>query len=216
MATWADWIPDVAPEAPGAPEPSIEDAVRNAVIEFCQRSRWLVRTVPNIDHPGGATAQSFATRLPLAAGERVIEVQEARWYGKEIPRLTPLELDAEYGVWDFQSRTGEPRALVQEREDEYWISPAPSTSQTDALQLRVVIGYGPAALACDDAIRNRWREAIACGALGRLLVQKDQPWTDPTLGATKYGMFEEAIASAKTAAVRGPTKKRLEVRPVFY
>lgn len=215
MALWSDWVPEIAPDVPACPEPLIEDAVRESVIDFLQRTRWLsgVNAVA-ADVIGGAVVRAFASPL-LAAGSQVLEVQGAWLSGKRLEVWSPEEAEEQLGpTWATQ--TGEPRAIVMDRLDGYYVVPAPATTLTAALTMRTATAPLATATSCDDTVRNRWREAIRNGAIARLCAMPEKAWTNTGRAAIGAGMYGSAVASAQVGAARRSSKSRLSVRGVFF
>lgn len=214
MAEWADWIPDIAPDVPGCPDPLIERAVQETVQDFCRRTRSLTRTVDDIDATAGAN--TFGAPL-IEAGEYVVEVQRAWYLGKELDILTPDEVGDEHGIYDWKTRIGTPIALTQEREDAFWLAAGLSTTVADALTMRAAIGYTDAATTCDDLLRRERRYTIRDGARARLLVMS-QSWKSADLASVCGAAYESAVASATVQSVRRSPRRRQrwKTAPAFY
>ena len=215
MANFSDWTPEILPDVPGCPDPLIEDSVRDVVIDFCQRTRWLTKVnATAADVTGGAGERVFATPL-LTTGNRVVEAKAAWYLDKPLKLWTPEEAEENLGsTWATQ--TGEPRAIVMDRLDTYYVAPSPTVTAAAALKMRLVTAPLPTATTCDDLIRNRWREAIKHGAIARLCSMQNKKWTNPDRAGVSAGIYGGAVASAQLAAARGMTKRTLQVRPVFF
>ncbi len=213
MAQWSDWTPDVAIDVPGCPVITLERAIKLTVIDFLERSHWLQRTVAPIDITGGAGVRAFASPV-IATGERVLAVKKAWINGAEIHVYGPGDVEDDQPDW--KTATGSPTAIVMERDDGYYIVPAPTSTMTAALQLKVAIGLLETATACDDSIRVEWRDCIAAGAKARLMFMPDRKWTSPELGAGHQSVYNSGVGSAQVRAVRTPARRPLTIRPYFF
>lgn len=213
MALWSDWTADVAIDVPGCPDPTIERAVRRAVILFLERTHWLARTAAPIDIPSGAAARTFGSPL-IGAGERVLRIQQAWINDKQIPVVSPSEISDELPDW--KTATGTPQYIVQERPDQYWVVPAATAIMTAALRLKISVAPTEAAADVDDIVLIRWRDAIAAGAKARLLAMPGKQWSDNDKAAVNAAAFESGVGDAVVAALRGPARTRLVTTPHFF
>lgn len=213
MATWDQWTPDVAIDVPACPAISIERAVKLTVIDFLERTHWLQRTAAPIDIAGGAASRSFASPV-VATGETVLAVLKAWISGAEVPVYGPA--DVENDRQDWKTLTGAPDCIVQERNDGYYVVPAPTSTMTAALRLKCAIGLLETATTCDDSIRALWRDAIADGAKARLMFIPNQPWTSANLASSYQTRYLDSTKSASVRAIRTPARRPLQTKPYWF
>lgn len=215
MTPWSAWIPDVAIDVPGCPSFTIELAVKRTVTDFLERTHWLQRTSAALDITGGAGSRAFPTALAdSAAGERVLAVLKAWISDKPIDVYGPEDVDDEWPDW--QTRTGTPECVVLQREDGYYVVPAPTSTMTGALRLKAAIGLLDTATGCDDLIATSWREGIAAGAKFRLMMQSGKPWANPERAVAYGSGYNEAVGAASLRALRTPARRKLTTRPYFF
>lgn len=202
------FLPEVLPYVPECPEQVAINAVRNACIEFCEKSQyWLY------DHdPINGVAHMSTYELDLPTCTTAARVMDA-WYNN-IP-LTPRgedEIKRTY-PFDWRELEGNPVFFVQQTQNEVILVPKPLISASQALKLIVVLKPTRDSVDIDDEIYELWAEAIGYGARARLHGLPNQPFSDP-LAAVKYtGMFETAIGRAKVARNRGLARATQRVRP---
>jgi hypothetical protein len=213
MAAWDAWTPDVAIDVPGCPSFTIERAVKLTVIDFLERTHWIQRTAAPIDIAGGAAERTFATPV-IATGERVLAILDAWIDGTQVDVNGPADVADQWPDW--KTVTGAPICVVMERQDSYYVVPAPTNTMAAALRLKVAVGLLETATACDDSIRTEWRDAIAWGAKARLMLISDQQWTSPTLAAVNQADYLSAVNGALLRVLRTPARRPLVTRPYFF
>ena len=213
MANWSDWTNDVAPDVRGCPTPLIEKAVKRTVIDFLQRTAWLQRTAEPIDIPGAAGPQTFASPV-VEAGEVVLRIVKAWISGAEVDLYAPSDVD---DTWpDWKSVTGTPECVVQEKDDAYYVVPAPTALMPAALRLRVAVGLLESATSCDDTILQTWRLGIAAGAKAQLQIMPEKPWSAPDRAQVFAGQYEDAVRAALLRSIRSPARRTMATRPNFF
>lgn len=212
-AAWADWNADMAIDVPGCPAFTIEDAVKKAVIDFCERTHWLKRTVAPINVTGGAGERSFASPV-IGSGECVLAIIKAWYFEEPLNVYGPDDVEDDWPDW--KTRTGDPECIVQESIGGYYLVPSPADNANSALRLKVAIGYTVAATSCDDSILQHWRLAIASGAKARLMSMPDHAWTNYQLAAFHQQEYMAAVKGASVRAIRTPARRPLATKPYFF
>lgn len=213
MATWAEWLPNIAPDVPGCPSPLIEQAVRETAIDFLEQTHLVQRTVAPINIAAGALPRTFASPV-INPGERVLGIKKAWIFDEPAEVRAPSEVEDDWPDW--KTRTGDPECIVMERDDTYYVVPAPDSLLTAALRLRVAIGLLDSATQCDDLLRVEWRDAITSGAKARLMFMQEKPWSSPDRAATFQSLYLDAVNSATVRALRTPARKPLVTKPHWF
>jgi len=208
-SVWSVFLPQILVEVPGVSNPLGEQAVRDAVIEFCDRSY-----VYHVDHPAidALSAQGEYAWNP-GTGLKVVR-PEVVWYEKK--QLTPVtrdELAELYQYWPDE--TGTPIYFVQEKLEKLILVPKPEAASTGAIIAKVSVKPSRAAADVDDAIYEKYLEDIAHGAKWRLFAMVKKPWADPNLASAHKQMFDDAIGRAKVAAFKGHVRSRRRVKAHF-
>ena len=202
MATVAynSWYNEVLPEVPGCALPAIaENAIRNAAIEFCERSHFHIYNHPAINAVAATATYAFVP----PANTLVVKVLQAFYNKKEIFPMTPDELDSMYTTTDWRDRTGTPFYFTQDDELNIRLVPYPNASLTGALKLRVSLKPTRASTTIEARIYEEYLEAIKAGALFRLKSQTSKPYSDPTGAANNLALFNMGIDNARDRASRG-------------
>jgi hypothetical protein len=196
MKTWALFYPDVLPEIPGVPMPMVDHWLRNAAIEFCERTKAHVVTLD----PVNAVADQMGYALPLDANTELVQVVAVKFSGDKLTPKSPGFLEKKYDDWE--SETGTPEHYTQAATDILLLVPAPDTAETDAIAVRAAIKPGTEATGIHDWLFSQYRKAIGAGALAGLL-SMNKPWADPNRALLNQAKFEAAIETAAPAATDG-------------
>jgi hypothetical protein len=213
MAPWSDWTSDVAIDVTGCPSPTIEQAVKQTAIDFLERTHWLQRTAAPIDITGGAGSRAFASPV-IGTGETVLAILKAWYFDEPLDVYGPPDVEDDWPDW--KTRTGDPECIVMERVDGYYVVPAPASTQTAALRLKVAVGLLDTATGVDDSVRVLWRDAIASGAKARLMFMAGKPWSSPDQAGTHQMLYTAAVNGATLRAIRTPARRPLVTRPYFF
>lgn len=200
---WADFLDEILPEMRGTPPQSlVTNAVRNAAIEFCERSYVL-----RMDHPAiSAAADTGEYTWSPGTGLKVVRAEEVWYDGKPLTPITVDDLKDLNEHWT--SWEGTPLYFVQERVEMLTIVPYPADSLADAIEAKVSVKPSRSATGIDDAIWEKYLEVIASGAKARLFAMSGKPWTNEKLAVYHKGMFDDGIDKARLAAFKGHVRSR--------
>lgn len=209
---WSAWFDEVVSDVPGSPSPPlVTNAVRNAAIEFCDRS-WVYR-VELDPMPGEENVPDYALESPI---KKTVVVKVLRlWYDKkEIYPKTQDDLASMYAHWPSQA--GTPQWFTQRDPEVLLLVPMPAATLVDALSAQIAIKPSRVATCIDTAIYEKYLEEIAHGAKARLFAMSRKPWSDAKLQADHQAQFTDAIGRARVQAVRGHTRARLRMKAHFF
>lgn len=210
MSTLDAFLPEVRPWAPGVPDVAAHKAIRNAAIEFCQRTR-LWRYEQTI----AVLATDAATRtIAVPAGSEVFDFEVTTWEGREVTPKATRDLDEILPGWRTGDvSTGVPRYLTQLEEGTLRLVPTPSMDGSLYLCLRLQPSQTATEL---PAFLDKYREAIGWGALSRLLMVPGQSYSNPEL-ATAYALkFLQKLDAKSIAGTIGQQNARKRTRPQLY
>lgn len=202
------FFPEVLPYVHDVPEFVAINAIRNACIEFCDKSLYIQYTLDPITIE--ANVSEYSLDLPKdTVSARVV----AGWVGnlpltfkseEDLQRIYPL---------DWRAMGGRPQYLTQKVPWEVIIAPYSDYQMVDGMKLIIALKPSRDSTTVDRVIFERWVEAIGFGARARLYDTPNQPYYDPTSAAKYRTYFESAIGEAKTERNRGLTRNVTRVRP---
>lgn len=204
------FYPEVMPYFPGMPELMIQNAVRNACIEFAERSEWLFYT----PQPQVLLANNsvFDLTLDLPADTIVVKVQSA--WANQLPLTPKAEEDLVhiFGL-DWRQQIGTPSYFTQYEPEAMIVVPIPTVTVVAGLSCTLIIRPSVQSTTVDASLLNRWHEAIAAGARSRLHATPGQAYENPKMAAAYAAMFESGVMRAQMQRRMGLTRAVLRVRP---
>lgn len=183
----------ILPEVQGCSDPMAEQAIRDAAIEFCQRS--MVWT--HIADPQSIVASNAIYDIEPPSGATLVEIKSIKVSNQTAP-LDPMsidQLDQEYPDW--RTATGEPFAFTQVEDAEFILAYVPDTSIDDGLQITLTVQPARNSTGIPEWINNRYQEVILAGAKARLMRKQGTAWYNPQQAADYRSEFDSGIAGAK-------------------
>lgn len=208
MSRYEAFLPEVLPYVPECPEIVAVNAIRNAVIEFCDKSLWLV-----YEHdPITIYANNGVYELDLP--NETISARILDGWVNNLP-VVPRGEDEIKRLYPFNWREieGRPMSVTQLDPTEVIFVPRPTDSDVYTAQLLVALKPTRSSLNCDDSLFERWAEKIGFGARARLHELPGQTFSDPNLALRYRALFNQAIGEAKIERNRGLTRAAMRVRP---
>jgi hypothetical protein len=197
-----DCIDKFAHQVPGASDPEMVEALRDAVIEFCKRTTVLTYWTEK-------TSASLAFDISGAVGLVPVAIFQAYVNGAE---ADVYELNAQ----ELAEATSDKPILTYRTDrlyDTVTITPAPTTS----VPVRLLMSFMPHPDTNEypDQLWIMRREALKAGALYRLLSAPGTPYVNESAAANWLRVFEDGVSSAATAASvnRRTNRARLRVTP---
>lgn len=213
MALYEDFFPYVLPDVVGAPEPLVVHHIRNACIEFCEKSLILTR-----DHDPITVLQNKVDYdLEPPGGYLVVKVQKAWLDNMPLDPIAPdfvreaAVYNRLYATYNAESAST-PRGYLQKDERSISVWPKPDRKYQNGLTLRVALKPTRSSTTIEDVIFEDYAEAIAQGAMYRLQASVGKAYTNPEMAAINKGLFDQAINVARQRASHGHVRSNLSVR----
>jgi len=199
-------LPEILPMVPGCPDTLVENNIRSAVVELCERASVYqaeldpVTTVSNI----------YEYDLEPPTGTSVQKILWVTHLGKDLEPLTTTLLEQRLPKWREQA--GVPEYFVQQNSATFMLAPIPSATTVGSTIVRAVLRPTHTSTACDNDVMNDYRDTIVNGALFRLLRIPNKDWSD-IQGASVYGqLFNQGVQDAERRARNADTAVRRSVR----
>jgi hypothetical protein len=193
MTPYSSFLTEVVPYLPDVPEVVAENAVRNACIEFCEKTHLVQAEVPPID----IQALTADYVVPVPAGTKFVQVMTA-YYGERllIPK-TQEELAHVFRRVNWMNLVGSPFYITKIVQTQVKLVPQPERDESDILSLRVSLAPTRTSTEVDDQLYNEWLEVIAHGAKHRLYSIPKQSFTDQTAAVQQLKLFRAGITRAR-------------------
>ena len=209
-------VPKVRREAPNCPKSIIIDELRNSLIDFCVNTDiYMQELTPfvvaanvneyeanDLDIPAGAELNHIIDIFRSSSDSTVRLSQK---------NLSPLEAKAQIGSQSiFKTyRTGRAKYYTQRDQENILIAPTPDATET----FYALYSLKPTVTSTTipSIIANEYKEAIVHGALYRLQMMKDSPWTDLQAAELNKRMYDKAEALAVRKTIYGNVGASLTV-----
>lgn len=208
ITTWSDFKPYITFEVPAAPDPLIEQALRQVAIRFCDETALHVVALDPIDVVAGTAQYSLVS--PLVSTD-VSYVRDAWFTGH---RLEPASLDDlrnAASLWrDLEADN--PTHYVQETSSSVTLYRKPSLSVTDGLKIEAVLRPTLTADGVTDWIAATYVHELAIGAKALLMAMPGQPWSNPDYSLAYRKDFEAAVTAATVGINRANARARPQIK----
>lgn len=214
MKAWSLFLPQVHTETYGAPEIIELEAIRNAAIEFCEKTKCWQETQQPYPLATGVKFYPFQ----VSAGQLVHEILAAHLAGNSWRPCDPVTTqwaDENFPGWsDDGGPKGQPCAVTQMTMDGF--HPVPQvTGGPFSMVLRVAYKPTRTATLGPDVLYNDYYETIAMGAKARLMAMVKQVWSNPQMAVAYGTLFDAAIVEATLRVAKGWGRGRIRVKPRF-
>jgi len=208
--SYSDFFPEVLPYALDVSEPQAIFAIRNACIEFCERT-LIWRDTFTADLVVGQS--TYAVAAPLDSRRAAIV---SLWVDDRKFEPTGDDyLAARFGL-DYRDADGLLGYYTEGMSGEFILAGRPTFDLPEGI--KGVQALTPSRDSDEvglDYVYERWIEVIAAGALARLMSTAGQPYYNPQVSmfyATKFsaGMNK---AKAEVDGGNGRGRQRIQMRP---
>lgn len=201
------FMPDIRPYAPTVALPTAYRAIRQAAIQFCERTRlWREEDAFN------AIAGDDVLIVP-PMGAELIDFDKVHFgAGDPLKPKTTGWLDDNLRGWRTNDVPGSPRYVTQITRNTLVLVPGATGSAKVSLWLKP-------SNECVDVpafLPRQFRECIAHGALARILAIPNQPYTDLQMAGTYLTLFSGKLESLSTRGTTGQQRARVRSRAHMY
>jgi len=196
------FLPEVMQYVPDVPEIIALDAIRNAAIEFCERTRYLQADLS----PVPLVANQAEYIVPVPAYMKFVDIVEA--YVDNvllIPRASE-EIARVYRHTDWRTAEGQPYYITRITYPKVQLVPYFTEVNGQTLNMRVALAPTRDASEVDQELYEQFLEYIAFGARGRLYGTPKQPYFDRTAASDYMRMFRHGINEVRTRVNKGLTR----------
>lgn len=203
---YSKFLPEVMQYVPGVPEFVAENAIKQACIEFCERTRFWQE---NLDSQ--LTLKSTADyEIDAPTGVKFVDIVEA-WYNDVllIPKSTE-ELTRIYRYTDWRTVESDPQYITRINPTEVILVPMP-VKTGGALKIRAALAPTRDSTMVYDQLYEQYLEYIAYGARARLYNSPKQPYFDKSSAAEFEGKFRAAIAEVRARVNKGLSRSAVQV-----
>lgn len=215
MKLWSDFLELVSIEVPGCPTFTQELAVKNTVIEFCERSLIHQVTLDPITLMPNVSTYDLDT----PGDTRVAKIMKAFYKGQELQPVAPDSIVApdpyEESVTQIPGYTptkAPPRAYTQRDTETVTFIQIPDQRYPNAVTIRAALVPLRSATGCEDFLYELYAEDIAAGAKARLQLDPGKVYTNAAAAQVNQARYIAGLNEARQQAVRGFVRSGLQVR----
>lgn len=189
-------LPQILPMVVGCPDTLIENTIRSAAIEFCEKTGAYQQELD----PVTTVANIYEYDLEAPSQTTVHKIMWVTFEGKDIEPISTGLLEQRKPKWRDSDHYGEPEYYVQQSSSTIWLVPVPNVNTVSSTVIRAQLKPTHTSTACDEQIMDEYRDTIVNGTLFRLLRMPGRDWTDMG-GASVYGaLFTDGVVVAERRA----------------
>jgi hypothetical protein len=195
IVPYTQWLPYVQVNVPDCPKALIVEAIRQKVIEFCQRSLFLRQELDGFY----TVADDNEYDLSPPVDTNIAQLLMLKVNKRELEPKTQDDLEEIYQEWRDQS--GEPSYFFLKNTNTAILVPRP----IGVYPVRILVALKPtqAAQGVDESIFEEYKDAIKHGALAYLMLMAEKTWSNPNMSAFYQSQFESSIQESKMRAEKG-------------
>lgn len=207
VAPLDDFMQAISVKAPTVALPTAHMEIRQAAIQFCERTRlWRVE-----DEYTAYPGQDMQIVVP--DGAELIEFETVSFNdGEPLTPKTTAWLDRNYRGWRTNSAPGTPRYMTQLAINTLRLVPGTIGSAKVSMWLKP----DQACMELPAFLSRQYRETIAHGALARILAIPNQPFTDLQMAGSYLTLFSGKLESLATSGTSGQQRARVHSRAHPY
>jgi hypothetical protein len=199
----------LSPSVPGCPQPILQQYVRDAAIEACERTLAWRYEQPTIRLTPGVYEYPYTNPLQTEVHAFLTATVN------NVP-LTPVTLEQLYGMYpDWPNlaldKRSDPRVICQLDPDNFILAPLPDDSQTYDVKMIVALKPLRTATEMDQNVFDDLENVIMHGALQHLLVLPDKNWTDRELASYHAKQYLYKTTERRARANIGAARASMSV-----
>lgn len=210
-AAWSSWYRDVLPQLPDCPALRVDLELRRAAqLLFGTSRNWRVE-MSAVAVPAATT---YVPIVPSDTGQELVAVEQIYFDGNELDLMTAEDAAEEFGS-DWNTQTGTPQAYILHTPGVARLVPIPASAATKGITATISVRPSETSTGIPDDLAVAYREVLAAGAKGRLMLMANKPWSDPNTGILNATAFQQAVSTALLMTARGNGARRVASRKAW-
>jgi len=213
MKLWEDLLNEVMPYVENCPLPIAKHQIRNAAIEFCQRTALWRSELDRINITTNIHTYDLHTEITIDQAISAIDYA----YITESSGETNLTITTEDSlkitnrVWRVLTST-KPESIMLLDTDNCRLYPIPEVDISNSLVIGLILKPSRNSAGLPDWIFEQWAEAIAHGAKARLFGMKSRSWYAPDEGVDEQADFDISVQDATIRVNKGHSRQNTQVK----
>lgn len=201
----------VLPQVPGATNEMALQEIKNTIIDFCEKSLLV-----QVDHdPVTAINGIMDYDFEPDSGRLVTKIIRAWYKGKPLEPVGPDEINTP-SIYNTLSgalvRREDPRLITQKDARSFSVYPIPNETVANAITLRVALKPTRSSTTIEDVVFEDYAEIIGHGAISRLALSPDKPYTNPQLAMARNALYMAGLNVARDRALKGYVRTNTHVK----
>jgi hypothetical protein len=188
------FLPEIAPNVVGCPEPLIKNALVTAAREFCSRTLCWQVSLPKVELSDG----DFPYSIPTPTDGDLARVLSVR---TDYLNLSPTTVSMLDNIVNWEEHFGAPGLFYITPTGKLVLYPRLS----EPIEIRVTAAYTVSfdAAQLEDLLFNYWRDAIVSGTLKYLQAMPNKGWSNPDHAMIHGSRFENGMKMCAAEVLRG-------------
>lgn len=195
------FLPELLQYVPDVPESVAINALRNACIEFCEKTRYWQMDADSMK----ASNNIGEYEIDISAGMKFVDVFFGYYNQRLLVPKAADELDRIYRWNDWRSLKGEPAYITRLNALEIQIVPKPET-QGGFFRLRVCLAPTRNSTAVGVDVYENYLDTIVAGARARLYATPAQAYFDRAMAAEYERKFRSGVSEVRVLVNKSLTR----------
>lgn len=191
---------DILPDVPTCPNAIVDQAIRNAAIDFCRYTLTWRYTLSPIN----VVADTAEYALTPPSDSLIESIHYATHDDTPLVKTTEAEMDSEEG-WRDNTTTSPDKYYISSRGTIKLVY-TPEDSLINGLDIIVILKPTQTATTLADTLYDDHLEAISHGAKSRLFAKPGKPWTSADAAIYHDAMFMKAKRMEKAERLNDYTR----------
>jgi len=201
VATFTQFFPEVLPYVPDVAEPVAENAIRQAVIEFCERTRFWQEDLDAVP----VIAKEGIYEIDTDRGVKFVDVMMGYYDDRLLIPKSAEELSNLFRRSDWRTLVADPYYVTRINPTEVQLVPRPAF-RGSRLKIRAALAPTRDSTTVADAVYEEYLEVVAAGARARLYNTPKQPYFDRAVGQEYERRFRAGINEARIRVNKSLTR----------
>lgn len=212
MKTLESFLPEILPDVPGCTSDMAIRALRNTIIEFCEKSLIYQDTMDAVTVLQGITDYD----LEPPKDYRIQKIMKVWYLGQELEALAPDSIgvpDAyRTSITGYNPSSGPPAGYTQKDVDTFTILPIPDQKYVASITMRVALVPLRTVTEVVDFLFEIWGETLGFGAKARLMLTPGKPYSNNEAANFNQVRYMTGLNDARQRALRGNVRSTLQVK----
>jgi len=212
--SYDQFLTEIRQYAHAAPPIMIRTHIRNAIINFCERT-FILKQDPSsfyLDEDEHTYTLKFSGDRYIAIAVKDIQLGEGV-EGQSIAETTQHFLDNTVRGWRTHEAKTPNAYMLTDDTNKIRFYPTPNADSDEEIFVTCAVRPARAETEVDSFIYEKWEETIQAGALANLLSIPESSWYNKALAAQMAAEYKRGVRRARKTTTVGTTEMPGQVVP---